>query len=690
MNSSRRTIYVFFAFTLVVFTFVFAFRAYNSYEGFRRLERLLEIEQQSLLLDSTVEYTDEITQEFGHLESFLRVMTLTNRVVTASDDCDLFLRDALVDGGTIAAALFRTDITGAVVCASDESTAVSVPGLPFDFAAANVESILRIAYQSDQSDTTQIFVSVPVLDTEGDQIGALTAVVFPELFRDFLSIPPDRHVHEVHSTQIVDGDHTVVYHTNPAYHGMSIQSIEAGIPQDIIGRLRSALENRQSGVFRGADKYQLVAVSVADIIAGEHYAVVLHATADSLNPDQWNVAETARTTGILEIIINTAVYIAGVMVILLLMRNALKREFEHGAQQSEKDRQIRSTQQQLSEIAERLPLGLVLFSNKSGGSKVTAANPAAQKMLSRVRPVLTGRSLLQIFRDETLSNAVERLARGSEHEEVELKVPLDTDMIVYTARLFPTGMEGFAMLLSDVTQAYNERESLRRLRDLKSNFMTVISHQMRTPLNAINWLLEANLKDGVYTLDSSVAGTIAESVRFMETIINDFILLLELLEDEVHIEKQTVDITKIVADIATELSDKYADKAVSLEIYAPEVVEVDGDLYKLTRAIAHLIGNAFLYTKSTVKIRVVKSSSYARLSVEDDGIGIPEQAIEYLFEPFFRASNAVLVDPDRTGMGLPILKGVIDAHAGTVEVTSKEGEWTKVVITMPTTPSLTI
>ncbi|MBM3272406.1 HAMP domain-containing histidine kinase [Candidatus Kaiserbacteria bacterium] len=232
-------------------------------------------------------------------------------------------------------------------------------------------------------------------------------------------------------------------------------------------------------------------------------------------------------------------------------------------------------------------------------------------------------------------------------------------------------------------------EHLRTLDHLKSDFVTVTTHQLRTPLAAIRWTLQM-LAGG------DVGPVTEEQKKFLLQAYESNNRLIDMLRDMLladQIETGKFDRTNAQTDPATvvdalfkEIAGLAEKQGVALKFEHPDKpILIAIDPKHLQTVLQNLIENAVKYTKQggNVTVEVVPGIGQVAISVADTGIGIPQPAQDSIFSRFFRAQNAVTMATDGTGLGLYIAKRIVEHYKGTLSFTSAEGAGTTFVFTLP-------
>lgn len=257
-----------------------------------------------------------------------------------------------------------------------------------------------------------------------------------------------------------------------------------------------------------------------------------------------------------------------------------------------------------------------------------------------------------------------------------------------TATVFSSddGTTGYNCTLRDVTEL-RQAERMRKARDLaqqsaqmKEQFLASISHEMRTPMNAIlgmsNILVQTNLTDE----QQGLVKNIKSSSEILLGVVNDILEISAIQNGKVVFENQPFDLKDLVNNLVNVMQYKAKEKDIQLEIkMAPNVPHfISGDKLRLNQVLYNLVGNAIKFTdKGHVKVFIEKlydigGSVQLKFSVEDTGIGISDDKLDAVFEAFTR-----ILRKDRlyegTGLGLSICKNLIEQQGGKIGATSEEG-----------------
>ena len=236
--------------------------------------------------------------------------------------------------------------------------------------------------------------------------------------------------------------------------------------------------------------------------------------------------------------------------------------------------------------------------------------------------------------------------------------------------------------VTDATKQLREaNSSLQELDAVKDEFISVASHQLRTPLTIVDGFL-SNLLEGVYGEFNREQRKAIELTRdrlhLIRGLVSDLLNLSRMEAGRFFIDRTLVDLNKVVEEEVSQLKIKASEQNRKIHYRAPEnpLPAILVDEQKTRQVIMNLIDNAIVYSPSggVVKVSLKMIGHQLVLEVADHGIGVPEAEQSKLFAKFFRASNAKKQRIDGTGIGLYLVKRVIEEQGGSIIFSSKEGE----------------
>jgi PAS domain S-box-containing protein len=256
---------------------------------------------------------------------------------------------------------------------------------------------------------------------------------------------------------------------------------------------------------------------------------------------------------------------------------------------------------------------------------------------------------------------------------------------------------GYHGIIRDITER-KQTEELRKAKELaersakmKEQFLANVSHEMRTPMNAILGLTNLLLKTEVDGEQDNYLTSIRESSQHLLGIINDILEISSLREGKINLEEKELNIQDLIHNLTTIIGYKIKEKNLELEINIEENVPkcVLGDVLRVQQVLTNLAGNAVKFTeKGFVRITVEKTretetEDFLEFRVTDSGIGIPEDKIEMIFETFTRVFDEKVKTYGGTGLGLAITKQLVQLHGGTVRVESVIDEGSTFICEIP-------
>ena len=227
---------------------------------------------------------------------------------------------------------------------------------------------------------------------------------------------------------------------------------------------------------------------------------------------------------------------------------------------------------------------------------------------------------------------------------------------------------------------------IERLERVRQEFLSNVSHGLRTPLTAILAFVE--------TLESGAVGDVENSQRFlsiirrnanrMHTLIDDILELSAIEAGNVQVTTEEIALHPLVDEVFTLLAAGASARQIALENRVDERLSVLADGRRLEQMLTNLVDNAIKFNRDGGRVAVSCETGFRdRILVEDTGEGIPAQHLPRIFERFYRVDRARSRDMGGTGLGLAIVKHLARAHGGDIAVESKLGEGSTFVIELP-------
>lgn len=336
-------------------------------------------------------------------------------------------------------------------------------------------------------------------------------------------------------------------------------------------------------------------------------------------------------------------------------------------------KEARQKQEEFRIITDNMSEGFIVIDNQM---KILTYNAAALKLFGAEQK--TPENILALSRSKPFRDAIYKSLDG-EHSQAEMT----TDERVYSIisnPVYDTEQEviGAVIVVIDITEI-SRREQLRR------EFTSNVSHELKTPLTSISGFAEIMKSGG--TDEATVVDfsrSIYDEAQRLISLVSDIIKLSELDDGTIEYEPETVDLYTLSLEIASRLSPQAQEKKIHFTVNG-EKAEITGVRKILDEIIFNLCDNAVKYNRSggDVKVSVKNSADTVTVTVSDTGIGIPTVQQDRVFERFYRVDKARSKSIGGTGLGLSIVKHGVMYHNAQISLESKENEGTTVVINFP-------
>ena len=282
----------------------------------------------------------------------------------------------------------------------------------------------------------------------------------------------------------------------------------------------------------------------------------------------------------------------------------------------------------------------------------------------------------------------------------------DLDMVNLDGRQIPIDLRACAIdyenkvavyfLFRDITESRRAQEEileanrkLQELDQLKTDFINNVSHELRTPISTIQFA-EASLKNILKdTPDKNIPkllGFIRDDGKRLRDLIEQLLQFSRLDAGQLKLNIQHTDLSHLLAQVQTEVALLVQAKNQTLAVSpARSSFALEGDSEQLHRVLVNVVNNAIKYTPKDGKIQIDLSQTNGQFTIQvsDTGIGIPSKDLSHIFDKFYRTNQDAVLNEPGTGLGLTIVKGIVEAHGGQILVESEEGSGTTFVIHLP-------
>ncbi|HZK18727.1 MAG TPA: ATP-binding protein, partial [Clostridia bacterium] len=318
-------------------------------------------------------------------------------------------------------------------------------------------------------------------------------------------------------------------------------------------------------------------------------------------------------------------------------------------------------------------------------AQIILVNPAAEEFFGIIADYSYGKDILEVVRNYELDKLLTTSLNTGESMVQEMRV-LNPDQRIFCVHVTPlicpecrVQKAGVVALLRDITER-------RALEEMRSEFIANVSHELRTPLTTIKGYLET-LLDGALEEPEL-------SRHFLEVVNSEAERFARLIDDLLDLSKmenrravinctQPVRIADLINRITTMYESQASEKGLQLvtEVGDPTKLVVQGDPDMLSQVMINLVDNAIKYTPEggEVTVRAFPSPGKGQektitVQVEDTGIGIPKDSVPRIFERFYRVDKSRWRELGGSGLGLSIVKHIIEAHGGEVDIQSTVGK----------------
>ncbi len=345
-----------------------------------------------------------------------------------------------------------------------------------------------------------------------------------------------------------------------------------------------------------------------------------------------------------------------------------------------KIQELEASRSQIEGILQSMNEGVLVV---GPAGELLLVNEAARQIFQMGQEAAPGRPFLEVVRQPELQELVQQILKtGQPHVGgLTLYAPSEQYLQVH-ATSCQTRQEACALLvLHDITD-------LKRLEQVRRDFVANVSHELRTPLTAIQGAVETLLDGALKDPDQGrpFVESIAEETASLHRLVNDLLILAHVESKQPILKKEPIPLQEFLeTEIARHRSLAEAHQVALMLETVPPGRTVAADRNQLAQAIGNLLDNAVKYNKPNgrVAIRTSMQGQQCRIEVEDTGIGIPPQDLPRIFERFYRVDKARSRETGGTGLGLSIVKHVAEAHGGSVQVESQFDHGTRFTLILP-------
>lgn len=333
-------------------------------------------------------------------------------------------------------------------------------------------------------------------------------------------------------------------------------------------------------------------------------------------------------------------------------------------------------------ITDYLTDGLLVFDNNS---KLSLVNPQAERLFEARKEKILRKSILELNRFPNFKPLVSLL--GGEIREFfrkELRIRANFILEITAVPMIAEEEKvGTLVILHNVT-----REKL--VDRMKSEFVTLAAHQLRTPLSAVKWSLKMLLDEDLGKLSEEQKNFLQDTYKTNERMISlvNSLLNVSEIEEGKYLSKIVLSsIEDIIQSIVDVHKKEMEERKLKFEFKKPkeQLPKLMLDVKKMKIAIKNIFDNALKYTLpgGKVSISLKRDEKEIEVQIQDTGVGIPQYQQGKVFTKFFRGANITKIETEGTGLGLFISKNIIEAHGGRIWFESEEGKGSTFYFTIP-------
>ncbi|EAC3024657.1 two-component system histidine kinase PnpS [Listeria monocytogenes] len=343
--------------------------------------------------------------------------------------------------------------------------------------------------------------------------------------------------------------------------------------------------------------------------------------------------------------------------------------------------EIKQNEQRLNAIVQNLVSGVMLI---NVDKQVIMTNRTMYQILGETE--ITGKPFYEVIKSFALSQLIEGTFETKTIQQKEIILYFPREMIL-DASVSPILGEngeitGIILLLHDITQ-------IRHLENVRSEFVTNVSHELKTPVTALKGFAETLLDGAMYDemLLKKFLTIIKEESDRLHRLIMDILALSRIEQNPVPENVELVEVDEVIEQSAHTIFEMATEK--NIQVIIPEKtipsVTIETDRDKLQQILINLLSNAINYTPvdGKVEVKLIEQEAEVIIEVTDNGIGIPAKDIDRVFERFYRVDKARSRHSGGTGLGLSIVKHLVENCGGRIEVESQEEVGSTFRVTLP-------
>ncbi|MCK8817964.1 ATP-binding protein [Natroniella sulfidigena] len=321
-------------------------------------------------------------------------------------------------------------------------------------------------------------------------------------------------------------------------------------------------------------------------------------------------------------------------------------------------------------------------------NKLLLMNSKAEKLFALDEQKVKGKHFLEVIKEERIFELITRTLTTGEEQKIRdveaLRFVQDEEECYFRMTTTPVKNENnevnlIIVLLEDITH-------LKEVDQMKSEFVSMVSHEFRTPLTSMGMAVSMLLEETIGQLNeeqNELLTVVKEDCERLNHLVDELLDLSKIESGEINLDFNSIKVAKIFEVSLRPFTEQAKESGIDLVAEEAGNLEVYGDLSKISWVITNLIGNALRYTEHGGEIRLSaeKKGHKVHITVSDTGKGIPKEYQNKVFDKFVRVSDDQDEDTG-TGLGLAIAKEIIEAHGGRIWVDSEVGAGSKFTFTL--------
>ncbi len=343
--------------------------------------------------------------------------------------------------------------------------------------------------------------------------------------------------------------------------------------------------------------------------------------------------------------------------------------------------EINQEKNKLTTVMASMTEGVIACDNEG---RVLLLNQASENLFSVKAEDCRGKIFLEAIRNNDLDTVIAQVLSSGQplREEIPILLPVQKTFLIQASPLSHEGqITGAVLVLHDITE-------LKRLENNRREFISNVSHELKTPLTSIKGFIETLLGGALEDKNNNrrFLTIIQEHAGRLGKLIDDILVLSGLESREVGLTGGPVDIKSLIQATMDTLTPQLTNKRITWKLESKGTIPaVQADQDKIKQVLLNLLDNAIKFNKENgiITISVETLPGTLKISISDNGTGIPEKDLPRIFERFYRVDKARSRDLGGTGLGLSIVKHIIEAHHGRVGVESVEEKGSTFWFTLP-------